>query len=68
MHAIVCWAATAGALILARMTDDAALSDEILTATRDWIAENACSGHKHRTRTVKRNSARLRRHPVRHTP
>ncbi|MBK5568699.1 TetR/AcrR family transcriptional regulator [Ensifer sp. SSB1] len=36
--AIGTWSAMVGALILARMTDDAALSDEILAQTRTWLS------------------------------
>ena len=36
--AIGSWAAMVGAMILARMSDDATLSDEVLTQTRAWIA------------------------------
>ena len=35
------WAAMVGALTLARMTSDAALSDEILKETRSWLAKQA---------------------------
>lgn len=37
--AIGSWAAMVGAVILARASDDPKLSDELLTATRAWIAE-----------------------------
>lgn len=47
--AIACSAAMAGALILARMTDDAALSDEILNATRDGIGATTPSRPKRRS-------------------
>ena len=36
--AIGSWAAMVGALVLSRVSDDRQLSDELLTATRDWIA------------------------------
>lgn len=39
--AIGSWAAMVGALTLARMTSDAALSDEILKETRSWLAAQA---------------------------
>jgi TetR/AcrR family transcriptional repressor of nem operon len=39
--AIGSWAAMVGALTLARMTSDAALSDEILKETRSWLAKQA---------------------------
>lgn len=32
------WAAMVGAVILARMSDDSALSDEVLSETRAWLA------------------------------
>jgi TetR/AcrR family transcriptional repressor of nem operon len=36
--AIGSWAAMVGAMILARMSDDADLSDEVLNETRAWLA------------------------------
>jgi TetR/AcrR family transcriptional repressor of nem operon len=36
--AIGSWAAMVGALILARMSDDPELSDEVLSATRSWLS------------------------------
>lgn len=36
--AIGSWAAMVGAMILARMSDDAELSDEVLSETRAWLA------------------------------
>lgn len=36
--AVVSWSTMVGALILARASDDPALSDEILTDTRAWLA------------------------------
>jgi TetR/AcrR family transcriptional repressor of nem operon len=38
-NAIGRWAAMVGALVLARSSDDAALSDEILSATQAWLEE-----------------------------
>jgi TetR/AcrR family transcriptional regulator, transcriptional repressor for nem operon len=38
-HAIVGWAAMLGSLLMARVSDDAALRDEILAATRDWLVD-----------------------------
>jgi TetR/AcrR family transcriptional regulator, transcriptional repressor for nem operon len=38
-RAIAIRAAMAGALIFARLVDDPALSDEVLEATREWIAD-----------------------------
>lgn len=40
-NAIASWSAMVGALILARVSDDPKLSDEILEQTRAWIAERA---------------------------
>lgn len=40
-QAIGSWAAMVGALILARLSDDPKLSDELLTETRAWIAAAA---------------------------
>jgi TetR/AcrR family transcriptional regulator, transcriptional repressor for nem operon len=40
-NAIASWSAMVGALVLARASDDAKLSDEILEQTRRWIAERA---------------------------
>jgi len=37
--AIGSWAAMVGAMILARVSNDAALSDEVLSETRAWLAE-----------------------------
>jgi TetR/AcrR family transcriptional regulator, transcriptional repressor for nem operon len=37
--AIGAWAAMVGALMLARLSDDPALSDEVLAETRAWIGE-----------------------------
>jgi TetR/AcrR family transcriptional repressor of nem operon len=42
--AIGSWAAMVGALILARASDDKALSDEILAETRAWIGEAVSKG------------------------
>jgi TetR/AcrR family transcriptional repressor of nem operon len=41
--AIGSWAAMVGALILARMSEDSELSDEILSETRAWLG-NVCRG------------------------
>ncbi|MFT4172527.1 MAG: helix-turn-helix domain-containing protein [Rhodocyclaceae bacterium] len=38
-NAIVGWAAMLGSLLMARVSDDAALADEIRDATRAWIEE-----------------------------
>ena len=37
--AIGSWSAMVGALVLARMSDDLELSDEILSETRAWLEE-----------------------------
>jgi TetR/AcrR family transcriptional repressor of nem operon len=37
--AIGSWAALVGALVLARVSDDAALSDEVLAGTRAWLTK-----------------------------
>ncbi|CCD89489.1 putative Transcriptional regulator, TetR family [Bradyrhizobium sp. ORS 285] len=48
--AIGSWAAMVGALILARMSDDRELSEEVLSQTREWLAaqdrkgRNPCGG------------------------
>ncbi len=39
--AIGSWAAMVGAMILARVSDDPALSDEVLDQTRTWLADRA---------------------------
>jgi TetR/AcrR family transcriptional repressor of nem operon len=39
--AIGSWAAMVGAVILARLSDDPELSDEVLAGTRAWIGSNA---------------------------
>jgi TetR/AcrR family transcriptional repressor of nem operon len=44
--AIGSWSAMVGALILARVSDDPALSDEILGATRGWIAAAGGAGKR----------------------
>jgi TetR/AcrR family transcriptional repressor of nem operon len=42
--AIGAWAAMVGAMILARVSDDPALSYEVLIRTRDWIASKGAAG------------------------
>jgi TetR/AcrR family transcriptional repressor of nem operon len=49
-QAIGSWAAMVGALILARLSDDPKLSDEVLTQTRAWIAGAAARQTRSRTR------------------
>ena len=53
--AIGSWAAMVGAMILARMSDDADLSDEVLNETRAWLAVQDHGKAQARTR---RKSAR----------
>ncbi len=43
-EAIGTWSAMVGALILARSVEDEALSDEILTSTKDWIRQGRSQG------------------------
>jgi TetR/AcrR family transcriptional regulator, transcriptional repressor for nem operon len=49
-QAIGSWAAMVGALILARLSDDPKLSDDVLTQTRAWIAGAAAWQTPSRTR------------------
>jgi TetR/AcrR family transcriptional regulator, transcriptional repressor for nem operon len=44
--AIGSWSAMLGAMILARMCDDAKLSDEVLTQTRKWMAERGVAARR----------------------
>ncbi|TDV19568.1 TetR/AcrR family transcriptional regulator [Paraburkholderia caballeronis] len=44
--AIGSWSAMVGAVILARLVDDPALSDEVLEATRSWIGERNAPDEK----------------------
>ena len=39
--AIASWAAMVGAVVLARMSDDPALSEEVVASTRAWIERDA---------------------------
>jgi TetR/AcrR family transcriptional regulator, transcriptional repressor for nem operon len=41
------WSAMLGAVILARLIDDPALSDEVLSTTHAWIAERGVGGPLH---------------------
>jgi TetR/AcrR family transcriptional regulator, transcriptional repressor for nem operon len=51
--AIGSWAAMVGALILARMSDESDLSDEILSETRAWLAaQDRKSGRPHESARV----------------
>jgi len=43
------WAAMVGAMILARVSDDPALSDEVLEQTRAWIASQNDSGQRRKS-------------------
>src|SRR4051812_2457269 len=54
--AIGSWAAMLGGLILARLSDDPALSDEVLQQTRAWIEVNAGRGDARPTRGARRRS------------
>jgi TetR/AcrR family transcriptional repressor of nem operon len=47
--AIGAWAAMVGAMILARVSDDPALSDEVLDQTRAWIASRGDSGARRKS-------------------
>ena len=40
------WAAMVGTVVLARLCDDPALSNEILEATRAWIGERKATADK----------------------
>jgi len=55
--AIGSWAAMVGAMILARMSDDAHLSDEVLSETRAWLAAQDPARPKTRS---KRKSAKAK--------
>jgi TetR/AcrR family transcriptional regulator, transcriptional repressor for nem operon len=46
-QAIGAWSAMLGAVILARLIDDPALSDEVLSETRAWIAERGVGNPLH---------------------
>jgi len=52
--AIGSWAAMVGAMILARMSDDAELSDEVLNETRAWLA--AQDQGKSQVRTTRKSA------------
>jgi TetR/AcrR family transcriptional repressor of nem operon len=54
--AIGSWAAMVGAMILARMSDDAELSDEVLSETRAWLAVQ--DHEKPRARTTRKRVRR----------
>ncbi|HET6158332.1 MAG TPA: helix-turn-helix domain-containing protein [Dongiaceae bacterium] len=54
--AIGSWAAMVGAMILARMSDDSELSDEVLSETRAWLA--AHDQRRPKARTKGRNARR----------
>ena len=41
--AIGSWSAMVGAMILARLSDDRTLSDEVLSQTRAWIEDRAAA-------------------------
>jgi hypothetical protein len=48
--AIGTWAAMVGAMILARASDDRALSDEVLDQTRAWLEAHANDDGRRRSR------------------
>jgi TetR/AcrR family transcriptional repressor of nem operon len=51
--AIGMWAAMVGAMILARASEDPALSDEVLDQTRAWLVAHAKDGRRRRSRTTR---------------
>jgi TetR/AcrR family transcriptional repressor of nem operon len=51
LAAIGSWAAMVGAMVLARVSDDPALSDEVLAATRAWLAPRGAPTAPAATRT-----------------
>jgi TetR/AcrR family transcriptional repressor of nem operon len=61
--AIGSWAAMVGAMILARVSDDPALSGEVLDQTRAWLAARAADSAKARYRPA---SAKPRTPPADH--
>ncbi len=58
--AIGSWAAMVGAMILARVSDDTALSDEVLDQTQAWLA---AQGENHGQRKSRPRSTKPRRLP-----
>jgi TetR/AcrR family transcriptional regulator, transcriptional repressor for nem operon len=56
-NAIGTWASMVGAMIMARMSDTSALSDEVLSETRAWLAVQDSRSPRPQART-KRRSAR----------
>ena len=54
--AIGSWAAMVGAVILARMSDDPALSSEVLSETRAWLATHRRGSPKRSARRKVRNA------------
>jgi TetR/AcrR family transcriptional repressor of nem operon len=54
--AIGSWAAMVGALILARMSDDSGLSDEVLSETQAWLAAQNQRRPRSEARTKKQNA------------
>jgi TetR/AcrR family transcriptional repressor of nem operon len=56
--AIGSWAAMVGAMILARMSDDSALSSEVLDQTRAWLGAQA---KDHERRNSRSRSTKVRR-------
>jgi TetR/AcrR family transcriptional repressor of nem operon len=51
--AIGMWAAMVGAMILARASEDPALSDEVLDQTRAWLDAHTKDGRRRRSRTTR---------------
>jgi TetR/AcrR family transcriptional repressor of nem operon len=54
--AIGCWAAMVGAMILARMSDESELSDEVLGETRAWLAAQDQRRSRRTARTAGKNA------------
>jgi TetR/AcrR family transcriptional repressor of nem operon len=57
-NAISTWASMVGAMILARMSDDSELSDEVLSETRAWLAALHTRWPKPRAQTKGRSARR----------
>jgi TetR/AcrR family transcriptional repressor of nem operon len=56
--AIGSWAAMVGAMILARMSDEPELSDEVLSETRAWLAAQDQTGPKRQGRATRKQARR----------
>jgi TetR/AcrR family transcriptional repressor of nem operon len=61
--AIGSWAALVGAMILARVSDDPLLSDEVLDQTKAWLAAQADDHGKRKSRTAVSASEQFREMP-----